>query len=285
MFVDNHQLVFEYRNQPLALNIVDSSFVFKRLDGDNRVNILASGPSIDQMDMTKISEQPAIFVNGSLILTETYTFLQPVGYVITDPRFIKHNLSLILKNYTGFCPLYISDLVAEQLLADAPAFLATYHAHIFVIFPIKRPVLHRPIDTTSLGFFKKIATKLYQRPRLKHFKNSPYHTIHKKIGVSFDIRHGFVEGGTVAYVALQLAYTLGFKDIHLYGIDLLNSSTPRFYETAQNAAPSKLDQAISNRIVPSFELASQQYQKHGGRIINHSFVSKDLFKSIVYQPA
>lgn len=285
MVVDNHQLIFDCHNQPIALDIVDSSFVFASNHVADRVNILASGPSIDTLDIAKITDQPAIFVNGSITLTQSYDFLQPVGYVITDPRFIKHNLALILNNYTGFCPLYMSDLVAEQLLIDAPEFLITYANNIFIIFPVKRPVLYRPIDTKELGFFKKLVTKLYHRPRLQHFKNSPHHQIHKKIGVSFDIRYGFVEGGTVAYVALQLAFSLGFKNIHLYGIDLLNSHTPRFYETVQNAAPSKLEQAVNNRIVPSFDLAANYYKERGVEIVNHSPISQNLFKLIAYQAA
>ncbi|MBR7514090.1 hypothetical protein KC219_28420, partial [Mycobacterium tuberculosis] len=66
-------------------------------------------------------------------------------------------------------------------------------------------------QTSLLG---KIAVTLNKRTRLKHLKHSPYHSINKKIGVSWDIRYGFVEGGTVALVALQLAYSLGFQMIH-----------------------------------------------------------------------
>ena len=135
-------------------------------------------------------------------------------------------------------------------------------------------------QTSLLG---KIAVTLNKRTRLKHLKHSPYHTINKKIGVSWDIRYGFVEGGTVALVALQLAYSLGFQMIHLYGIDLINSQQPRFYENQDNAAPTKLDKAITHRIVPSFDWVAHNYQQKGVQIYNHSPISKDLFTFIPYR--
>ena len=102
------------------------------------------------------------------------------------------------------------------------------------------------------------------------------------IGVSLDIRHGFVEAGTVAFVATQLAYHLRFSEIHLYGIDLINAHEPRFYENVQNSAPSKLTPAIYNRIVPSFDLLASVYQQQGVMVYNHSSVSKDLFKNLPF---
>ena len=96
--------------------------------------------------------------------------------------------------------------------------------------------------------------------------------------------HGFVEAGTVAYVAAQLAYAREAAAIHLYGIDLLNSNQPRFYENKHNSAPSKLDKAISDRIVPSFNLMGQVYREHGVSVINHSPISKDLFSELEIAP-
>ena len=100
------------------------------------------------------------------------------------------------------------------------------------------------------------------------------------IGVSLNITHGFVEAGTVAYVATQLAFSRHAATIHLYGIDLLNSEQPRFYENKNNSAPSMLSKVMSERIVPSFNLLSRTYKSHGVSVINHSPVSKTLFDDL-----
>ena len=71
--------------------------------------------------------------------------------------------------------------------------------------------------------------------------------------------------------------------IHLYGIDLINSQQPRFYENKDNAAPTKLDKAITHRIVPSFDWVAHNYQQNGVQIYNHSPISKDLFTFIPYR--
>ncbi len=97
------------------------------------------------------------------------------------------------------------------------------------------------------------------------------------IGVSIDVTDGFVEAGTVAYIAAQLAFSRQAGAIHLYGIDLLNSHKPRFYENDNNHAPSKLDKAIRDRIVPSFNLLGRVYKQQGTTVYNHSPISKKLF--------
>lgn len=287
MVVADNSLVLTHANQTITLRIVNDSFVIPptlALPDTSSVHILASGPSIQDNDLKAVQNQAVIFVNGSITLTQRFHFSKPVAYVITDPRFIRHNREIPLQLYQGDYPLYISDLVAQQLLQDAPDFLVKYQQSIYIIFPVNRPVLYQELMPKNNSFFAKLWVKLQKRPKLKHFKDSPFHQLlNKKIGVSLDIRHGFVEGGTVAFVATQLAFSLGFRKIHLYGVDLLNSQTPRFYENSQNTAPSKLDQAVSNRIVPSFDLAGKVYQQQGGQIINHSPISKGLFTFVEYQ--
>lgn len=282
MVVTNHCLVFSQGHTTISLPIVNPTFVMPKLTENKAVHILASGPSIHDNDLSQITAMPVIFVNGSISLTAQYQFTHPVAYVVTDPRFIKHNVAMVLEFYQGSCPLYISSLVAEQLWQDAPDFLASYEKQIYIIYPVDRPVDDSLVALQQSTLLGKIAVRLNKRVRLKHFKHSPYHAVSKKIGVSTDIRYGFVEGGTVALVAVQLAYSLGFQQIHLYGIDLLNSQLPRFYEKSDNVAPTKLDQAITKRIVPSFDWVAHNYQQRGVMLYNHSPVSKALFKNIPY---
>ena len=266
----------------ISIAIVDSEFdnTNLTLPPQKSVNILASGSSIHSANLNKISQQPCIFVNGSIELMETYDFQQPVAYVITDPRFIRHNLAILQNRYHGQCPLYITQTVLEKLADTDRNLIKKYVQHLRLIYSVERP-----IRQSSKHFLAKFFRKNNKR-LLMDFANHPQFVIERHgdttIGVSLDIRHGFVEAGTVAFVATQLAYRLGFSEIHLYGIDLINAHEPRFYENSQNSAPSKLAPAIYNRIVPSFDLLASVYQQHGVMVYNHSPVSKDLFTELSY---
>lgn len=248
------------------------------------VQIFASGPSMAEVTFTQeLLATPSIFVNGSLSLTAEHQFGCVAGYVISDARFVNHQPQILEQYYTGQ-PLYATLAVFESLAATHPEILLAHHDSMRVIYPVDRPwgvKVNKPWHG-RLPF----ATKWLNRKKpLSHFASHPSFEIEadhrpEPIGVSLDITHGFVEAGTVAYVATQLAYTLQASEIHLYGIDLLNSNQPRFYETADNSAPCKLDKATSNRIVPSFDLLGRIYQQHGVSVINHSPVSQQLFKNI-----
>lgn len=248
------------------------------------VNIFASGPSIANAKFEDdLLSSPSIFVNGSLTLTAEHDFTNIVAYVISDERFIKHNAEILESFYTGQ-PLYITKPVIEAIAVNLPHLIEKHQHSITIIYPVDRPI----VSTDKVGFLnslpliKKIGNK---KLSLADFKDHPDFVIDtsgypKPIGVSLNIEQGFVEAGTVAFVAAQLAYTLGANQINLYGIDLINSNQPRFYEEQDNAAPCKLDKAITDRIVPSFDLLGKVYRQQGVTVKNLSPISKDLFINI-----
>ena len=248
------------------------------------VNIFASGPSITKVKFEDdLLSSPSIFVNGSLTLTAEHDFTNIVAYVISDERFIKHNAEILENFYTGQ-PLYITKPVIEAIAVNLPHLIEKHQHSITIIYPVDRPI----VSTDKVGFLnslpliKKIGNK---KLSLADFKDHPDFVIDtsgypKPIGVSLNIEQGFVEAGTVAFVAAQLAYTLGANQINLYGIDLINSNQPRFYEKQDNAAPCKLDKAITDRIVPSFDLLGKVYRQQGVTVKNLSPISKDLFINI-----
>jgi hypothetical protein len=253
------------------------------------VQILASGPSVAELTFTdEILAMATIFVNGSLSLLGQHDFKSVVGYVISDARFVNHQTDILTKYYQGQ-PLYATLAVFEAIAASQPEIFIRYHESMRVIFPVDRPwgvQVNKPWHG-RLPLAAKLFDKhwLNRKKPLAEFASHPSFVIDSQsqpqaIGVSLDMSHGFVEAGTVAYVAAQLAYAREAAAIHLYGIDLLNSNQPRFYENKDNSAPSKLDKAISDRIVPSFNLMGQVYREHGVSVINHSPISKDLFSEL-----
>ena len=244
------------------------------------VNIIASGPSIAEVAFFELLDTATIFVNGSISLLAQHEFTNIAGWVISDARFITHQPTILTAHYRGE-PLYATLAVFEALAALHPKIMLRFHNSMRILYPVDRPwgVKSNKLWFSKLSFKKKLLNK--KKP-LAYFVNDPNFVIdtsHKPaaIGVSLDVTNGFVEAGTVAYVAAQLAFSRHAREINLYGIDLINSAQPRFYENRDNSAPSKLNKAIADRIVPSFNLLGKVYEEHGVPIINHSAISKNLF--------
>lgn len=247
------------------------------------VNIIASGPSITAQTISKLQDTPTIFVNGSISLTGQYDFKRVVGYVISDARFIYHRPDMLQKYYTGQ-PLYATLAVFEAIAATQPELLRRYQDAMRVLYLVDRPwgVKSNKASHSKLSFEYQWLNK---EKSLLYFADNANFVITDKypstpIGVSLDVTYGFVEAGTVAYVATQLAFARRAGAIHLYGIDLVNSSQPRFYEDSNDSAPSKLAEATKERIVPSFNLLGKVYKKHDVPVINHSPISKNLFDTL-----
>lgn len=243
------------------------------------VNIFASGSSISRLHFSEeLLSQPAIFINGSIALSTQHEFKSKVAYVISDARFIEHAPQIFSEHYQAQ-PLFITQTVLEKILALNSNLIDYHKDDIYLIQPIDRP-----FNDPNASFLSKLVSKKklnlaqIQDPEIiVDLQHDPV------IGVSLNICKGFVEAGTVAYVATQLAYSLGAQQIHLYGMDLINANQPRFYENQQNQAPCKLDKAVKNRIVPSFNLLALQFKNMNVHVSNHSDISKNLFTHLEYQ--
>ncbi|WP_238034188.1 hypothetical protein [Psychrobacter sp. Ps4] len=249
------------------------------------IQVIASGPSIADLAFAAIQDRATIFVNGSISLLAEHAFDKVAGYVISDARFIRHRPEIFKDHYNGQ-PLYATLAVFEALAIAHSDILLTHHKAMRVICPVDR---HWGVQSNR-SWLSKLTFKrrrLNKKRPLSDFSDHPNLVIDSNhrpaIGVSLDVTDGFVEAGTVAYVAAQLAFSRQTSEIHLYGIDLLNTNQPRFYENLNNSAPCKLDKAITDRIVPSFDLLAQVYKARGVMVYNHSEVSKDLFHNLVYQ--
>ena len=247
------------------------------------VNIIASGPSIEKLSWSELLDTATIFVNGSLSLLEHHHFTDIAGYVISDARFIDHQPEILRQYYTGQ-PLYATLAVFEAMATTHPDIMRTYSHAMRVLYPVNRlwGVKSNKLSFSKLTFKKKLLNK---KMPLSCFTNHPSFIVDDRykdteIGVSLNLTHGFVEAGTVVYVATQLAFSRHAATINLYGLDLLNSDQPRFYENEGNSAPSMLSKALNERIVPSFNLLGKTYKAQGVAVINHSPVSKSLFYSI-----
>lgn len=273
---------FNIDNQSVGISAFDAREAEQSLH-QQAVNIIASGPSIADLAFADLVDTATIFVNGSISLMAQYNFTNVVGYVISDARFVKHQPDILNKYYTGQ-PLYATLAVFEALAISHPSMISKYHNAMRIIYPADRAW---SVKTNKSWFGRLLSKPLSHNKKipLALLANQPNFFIsmqHKPapIGLSLDMTYGFVEAGTVAYVAAQLAYSRHAGTIHLYGIDLLNNNQPRFYESKGDSAPCKLDKAITDRIVPSFNLLGKIYKENNVPVVNHSPVSQGLFSAL-----
>lgn len=274
---------FDINNQIISIHAFNATDIGQPLN-KQAVNIIASGPSIADVDFTDLLNTATIFINGSISLTAQHKFTNIVGYVISDARFILHQYDILEKYYTGQ-PLYATLAVLEALAIVHPEIIEKHHHQMRIIYPVDRPWGVKANDSEFSRLLLKEALKyqaLNRKTLLSAFAKHPQFIIDSQhqptsIGLSLDITHGFVEAGTVAYVATQLAFSRGAGALHLYGIDLLNNDKPRFYENKERSAPTTLSDVMSSTIVPSFNLLAKTYQQLGVNIVNHSPISKSLF--------
>lgn len=96
----------------------------------------------------------------------------------------------------------------------------------------------------------------------------------RTLGFSKNLKRGFFDARTVAYLALQIAYHVGFTKVFLVGVDL-NQSVSRFYEGSDTlASPCLLDQHFYTRILPSLEILSKYVVDADFQVYNLSSSSR-----------
>ena len=274
---------FNINNQIIPIHAFNAADTQQHLN-KQAVNIIASGPSIADVDFADLLTTATIFINGSISLTAQHNFTNIVGYVISDARFISHQCDILEKYYSGQ-PLYATLAVLEALAITHPEIIDNHHHQIRIIYPVDRPWGVKANNSEFSRLLLKEEPKyqmLNRKIPLSVFAQHPKFVIDSQhqpmpIGLSLDITYGFVEAGTVAYVATQLAFSRGAGALHLYGIDLLNNDKPRFYENNERSAPTTLSDVMSNTIVPSFNLLAKTYQQLGVKTVNHSPISQALF--------
>ena len=223
-----------------------------------RVFLVGSGPSIKEQNMHLLAKEKTIFLNGAISLVKSHN-IQPTAFIVTDKRFVKNHKTLFFSLPSNIPCLFTLDVVKEVLNND-PNF---FQAHtLFLIEKATRPYLKDKIKIEELdtSYFAK-----------KHNN-----------ACSLDINHGFVEAGTVMYAAAQVILSYKPKEIILVGFDLGNSNNPRFYESVNNKAKSKLQKALHKNIIPAFSLLSELCHIKNISIKNASPISKMPYDVIPY---
>lgn len=178
--------------------------------------IVLSGPSISKIDdLSKLENAFSFTVNGSPTLFEANKLTYD-AYIVDDPDFIQTKKDLVVHfaKQAQYC--FFSYRSIYYLLKAGVNLKELPNIYLF--------------DYYSMPFGKA-------RPDISraHF--------------STNLSEGVYVCSTVAYIALQIAYGMGFKEVAVFGLDL--SMEGRFYQ--ENNAPAQfLDQDWENGILKPF---------------------------------
>lgn len=227
------------------------------------VFIFASGGSAKNFPLLDYKDNDFICVNGavSVFIERNIT---PFAYLFDDEGFLINSLDLVLKAIKVskyiFMPeeLYIKHLASKVKLQE-------FVNKIYFIERVNRGHGRKVLSDKEFSF-KNILNKdlVFSFSLLSNRKN--------RIGFSRNMETGYYCARTIPYVALQLAYYLGFKSVVLIGLDL-NSQAGRFYDK-DNALPTSIDQDYLRFILPSFELLANKVIDEEFKVYNLSETSK-----------
>lgn len=215
------------------------------------VFIVASGPSAKSFPIEKFAHVPMITMNGAISMFVN-TDIKPCFYACTDRSFSEQQPELFRHAMT------ISQRVA--LWEDhARSSRARPAGRLYPLTKAKRPSW---LDSV----LRRRRTLVINHPLLPRRK--------RPLGFSKDMSQGFFDARTVAYLAIQLAFHVGFSKVFLIGVDL-DENAGRFYETQESKnSPCGLEQHYFTRILPSFELMSKKVMGDDFMVYNLSDISR-----------
>ena len=212
--------------------------------------IVASGPSINQLDLTALLQADWMAVNGSPSVLERYPNKPLQYYAVIDQGFVQdriHTIAQVLANpqvvfFTNlFCLRKIYELIGYKSVVAK-----------VVIFEDRQKAVYLPkVEFAEMAqLAQDSAAKLLWRAE-------------HNVGFTRDMYRGYVSGGTVVYFALQIAAALGYKRVFLAGVDMKNFDAPRFYENEHNRVETRLHHEFDHTIRPSFALAAEVFRELG----------------------
>ena len=204
--------------------------------------LLASGPSVNELDLSQLSGRTVMAVNGAIKLCQTAE-IKPDYFVSTDPDFFEHRMDLVRAAVESGAHCYFSANGISRICHQAPDILTD--SRISLIETVNRYFGIPQLDRAEL-FRQTLADDNIILPDARQHK----------VGWSHQPTKGVFASNTVTYSACQIASSLGFSRVNILGMDLSAdaSGAIRAYEQGQNARPSNLDESYESSILPAFQL-------------------------------
>ena len=206
--------------------------------------ILATGPSVNSLDLSKIRNKKVLGVNGSIAVCQKHGIV-PSYYASSDHNFFSERMKLIKEAIASGAHCFFSFNGIARICEQAPEIISQGKISFFEI--VNR---YYGIPGVEMG-------DLYQscsRDPDMIISSNPY-----KIGWSHNLCKGVFVAKTITYSACQIANYLQARNIFILGMDLGNPKGQpiRAYESGAQACVSSLDKDYEATILPSFQFLSQ----------------------------
>lgn len=200
--------------------------------------IFLSGPTSRKTPLSLLRMKDVIAVNGSVqyLLNNN---VKPFLYLLTDVRFL-HRRREDFYNFSRNSQFTIVNLdVYEQASVDDQKYI---EENCLIIRSFYR--------REKGGFLKKIKFNILKRVHKALLISVPLSKRGRLAGFCKDISIGYCSCHTIAYTAIQVAYSLKYGRIICSGLDL-TGSCPRFYDESTSPMPSELSKDLF-KILPFF---------------------------------
>ncbi|EHG2953225.1 3-deoxy-D-manno-oct-2-ulosonate III transferase WaaZ [Salmonella enterica subsp. diarizonae serovar 53:r:z35] len=200
--------------------------------------IFLSGPTSRKTPLSLLRVKDVIAVNGSVqyLLNNN---VKPFLYLLTDVRFFHHRREDFYKFSSNSQFTIVNLDVYEQASADDKKYI---EENCLIIRSFYR--------REKGGFLKKIKFNFLKRIYKALLISVPFSKRGRLTGFCKDISIGYCSCHTIAYTAIQVAYSLKYGRIICSGLDL-TGSCPRFYDEASSPMPSELSKDLF-KILPFF---------------------------------
>lgn len=233
--------------------------------------IIASGPSVKNFPIERYSHMPMFAVNGSLAAFKAAD-VRPYFYVCDDPNYGDAKSEVVIEAAEFSENVALSPSVLDQVLKHHEEFRPG-NSPLYLVERLNRPWHGRAMSDRRFSWSVRRDPDLMCRFSLWSKKAN-------RIGFSKNIEKGYFCARTVPYVAIQLAYHLGFSHVVLVGVDL-SSGAGRFYEEGEAPMRSALDDDYEALILPSFKYMSRAFRRTSEFKVYNLFSSSRLPESVI----
>jgi len=226
--------------------------------------IIATGPSLARMDVSKLAGHTCFGVNGAIDLADS-SGLSFQYHLVSDGSFVRDRFPLVRRMIESGTDCLFSFAALGMICELDPALTAATNLYLLpeMNYRYQVPRLN-PAAFRTWAMQQKYIT-LHPDPRY----NSG------RVGFSRDINQGVFTAQTVVFEALQVACYLKFRQVFILGMDLNASpGQPRFYEQDDNVIKSRIDRDYAPYIQPAFEVARDMAVSHAFEIYNLSRESR-----------
>jgi len=220
--------------------------------------VVASGPSINSVDISPLSEHLSFCVNGSYLKFKSRG-IQPDYAVICDAGFISERW-----------PIVKETLASNTHCLFTPAVLSR-------ICQIDAGVLRDRKVSVIQTHFRHYGEKAMEVEAIAAMASRDEDLISRNghIGFSLNPLKGLFSAHTVTHLPVQLGWYLGVRQVFILGMDLSEGAVPtRFYEQGSAATPTHLDRDYLRHIEPAFRIVGEMFSSHGFRVYNLSEESR-----------